>query len=292
MVAGLIGVPSETLIVGLDHGDDAAVVQLDGNGTAVLSTVDFFTPVVDDAYDWGRIGAANAFSDIYAMGGRPILAVNLLCWPRDLLPMSLAADVLRGGLAVAIEAGCPVAGGHSVDDPEPKYGMAVVGLAVLTLQAREGGRTSHVRTAVLAVACFMVLTFTGILTDVRIRRGGNPAAAVERLKGQLPPGQRLISFGHVDALFDAEADVLYQDFVTFAGFFGIPAAKTMLIDAWRITLMILFSWRKFGVRTEKRTQITKSTGSIPANSIVVRMNSFRFAAARADVSTVASVAIG
>jgi len=94
---------------------------------AILSTVDFFTPVVDDAYDWGRIAAANAFSDIYAMGGRPILAVNLVCWPRDVLPMSLAADVLRGGLAVAVEAGCPVAGGHSVDDPEPKYGMAVTG---------------------------------------------------------------------------------------------------------------------------------------------------------------------
>ncbi|MFI5286264.1 MAG: selenide, water dikinase SelD [Candidatus Dormibacteria bacterium] len=129
MVAGLVGVPSETLIVGLDHGDDAAAVRFERNGTAVLSTVDFFTPVVDNAYDWGRIAAANALSDIYAMGGRPILAVNLLCWPRDLLPMSLAAEVLRGGLAVAIEAGCPVAGGHSVDDPEPKYGMAVTGIA-------------------------------------------------------------------------------------------------------------------------------------------------------------------
>ena len=129
MVAGLVGVPSETLLVGLDHGDDAAAVRLNGNGTAVLSTVDFFTPVVDDAYDWGRIAAANAFSDIYAMGGRPILAVNLVCWPRDLLPMSLAAEVLRGGLAIATEAECPVAGGHSVDDPEPKYGMAVTGVA-------------------------------------------------------------------------------------------------------------------------------------------------------------------
>ena len=99
------------------------------NGTAVLSTVDFFTPVVDDAYDWGRIAAANALSDIYAMGGRPILAVNLVCWPRDVLPISLAAEVLRGGLAVATEAECPVAGGHSVDDPEPKYGMAVTGVA-------------------------------------------------------------------------------------------------------------------------------------------------------------------
>ncbi len=129
MVAGLVGVPSQSLLVGLEHGDDAAAVRLDGNGLAVLSTVDFFTPVVDDAYDWGRIAAANAFSDIYAMGGRPILAVNLVCWPRNVLPLSLAADVLRGGLAVAMEAGCPVAGGHSVDDPEPKYGMAVTGIA-------------------------------------------------------------------------------------------------------------------------------------------------------------------
>src|SRR4029079_3622254 len=89
---------------------------------------DFFTPVVDDAYDWGRIAAANALSDVYAMGGSPVVAVNLLAWPRDLLPMELAGEVLRGGLDVAREAGCHVAGGHSVDDPEPKYGMAVTGL--------------------------------------------------------------------------------------------------------------------------------------------------------------------
>ena len=144
MVAGLIGVPSESLLVGLDNGDDAAAVSIDANGTAVLSTVDFFTPVVDDAYDWGRIAASNALSDIYAMGGRPILAVNLMCWPRDVLPMTLAAEVLRGGLAVATEAGCPVAGGHSVDDPEPKYGMAVTGIAasnrLLRTDAGQPGR--------------------------------------------------------------------------------------------------------------------------------------------------------
>jgi len=84
---------------------------------------------VDDAYDWGRIAAANALSDVYAMGGRPILAINLVGWPRDTLPTELLREVLRGGLAVATAAGCPVAGGHSIDDPEPKYGMAVTGLA-------------------------------------------------------------------------------------------------------------------------------------------------------------------
>ncbi|WP_213007029.1 selenide, water dikinase SelD [Paractinoplanes toevensis] len=132
VVSGLVGGdlprgPGE-LLVGLDDGDDAAVVRIAG-GQAIVATADFFTPVVDDAYDWGRIAAANALSDVYAMGGTPVVAVNLLCWPRDLLPMELAAEVLRGGLDIAREADCYVAGGHSVDDPEPKYGMAVTGIA-------------------------------------------------------------------------------------------------------------------------------------------------------------------
>ncbi|MFD3625213.1 selenide, water dikinase SelD [Streptomyces sp. NPDC058726] len=121
------------LLVGAATGDDAAVAALPAAAgaapQAVVSTADFFTPVVDDAYDWGRIAAANALSDVYAMGGRPVLAVNLLAWPRDVLPFELAREVLRGGLTVAAEAGCHVGGGHSVDDPEPKYGMAVTGLA-------------------------------------------------------------------------------------------------------------------------------------------------------------------
>ena len=132
VVSGLMGEsaprgPGE-LLVGLDDGDDAAVVRI-ADGVAIVATADFFTPVVDDAYDWGRIAVANALSDVYAMGGAPVVGVNLLAWPRDLLPMELAAEVLRGGLAVAREAGCHVAGGHSVDDPEPKYGMAVTGIA-------------------------------------------------------------------------------------------------------------------------------------------------------------------
>ena len=128
LVAGLIRPGSADLLVGLDDGDDAAVVRVDGT-TAVLSTADFFTPVVDDAYDFGRIAAANALSDVYAMGGRPVLAINLVGWPRDVLPTELLREVLRGGFDIAAEAGCPVAGGHSIDDPEPKYGMAVTGIA-------------------------------------------------------------------------------------------------------------------------------------------------------------------
>ena len=113
---------------GSTAGDDAAVVRIEG-GTALIATTDFFTPVVDDAYDWGRIAAANALSDVYAMGGRPVVAVNLLGWPRDVLPLELATETLRGGLDVCNAAGCHLAGGHSVDDPEPKYGLAVTGVA-------------------------------------------------------------------------------------------------------------------------------------------------------------------
>ncbi|MGH9043326.1 MAG: selenide, water dikinase SelD [Acidimicrobiales bacterium] len=116
------------LLVGLEDGDDAAAVAKDAD-EVLIATTDFFTPVVDDPYDWGRIAAANALSDIYAMGGRPIVALNLLCWPRDLLPFSLAKEVLRGGLEITRLAGCHLAGGHSVDDPEPKYGLAVTGVA-------------------------------------------------------------------------------------------------------------------------------------------------------------------
>jgi selenide, water dikinase len=132
VLTGLIGAtvtdPAGELIVGLDDGDDAAVVRIH-HGLALIATADFFTPVVDDPYDWGRIAAANALSDVYAMGGRPVVAVNLLGWPRAVLPLELAAEVLRGGSDVCGSAGCHLAGGHSVDDPEPKYGMAVTGVA-------------------------------------------------------------------------------------------------------------------------------------------------------------------
>jgi selenide, water dikinase len=115
------------LLVGADTGDDAAVVRLSG-GRALMSTADFFTPVVDDPFDWGRIVAANAMSDVWAMGGEPVLAINLVGWPRAVLDLDLLAEVLRGGAALAREAGCPLAGGHTIDAPEPLYGLAVTGI--------------------------------------------------------------------------------------------------------------------------------------------------------------------
>ena len=128
LVSADLGSPSPDLLVGLDSGDDGAVVRIDG-ARAIVATTDFFTPVVDDPYDWGRIAAANALSDVYAMGGEPLVALNLLAWPRDRIPFELAAEVLRGGAAVCAEAACHLAGGHSIDDPEPKYGLAVTGTA-------------------------------------------------------------------------------------------------------------------------------------------------------------------
>jgi selenide, water dikinase len=114
------------LLVGLDAADDAAVYRL-RDDLAVVVTTDFFTPIVDDPYDWGRIAATNALSDVYAMGGAPLLALNLVAWPRETLPFELLARVLDGGADVVRAAGALVAGGHSIDDAEPKYGLAVVG---------------------------------------------------------------------------------------------------------------------------------------------------------------------
>lgn len=127
VVANLTTFDDPNLIVGLDSGDDAAAVRIDGS-RAVIATADFFTPIVDDPYDFGRIAAANALSDVYAMGGHPIVALNLLSWPRETLDFSLAKEIMRGGSDICAQAGCHLAGGHSIDDKEPKYGLAVTGV--------------------------------------------------------------------------------------------------------------------------------------------------------------------
>jgi selenide,water dikinase len=117
--------PPEVL-VGIDTGDDATVWRLDDE-RAIVATLDFFTPIVDDPYDWGRIAATNAMSDVYAMGGSPFLALNIAAWPVDDLPLSMLTSVLQGGVEAAAKAGVAVLGGHSITDPEPKYGMVVLG---------------------------------------------------------------------------------------------------------------------------------------------------------------------
>ena len=126
LVRGLDRPEDPDLLVGLDTADDAAVYRL-RDDLAIVVTTDFFTPIVDDPYDWGRVAATNALSDVYAMGGTPLLALNLVAWPREGLPFELLARVLDGGADVVRAAGALVGGGHSIDDPEPKFGLAVVG---------------------------------------------------------------------------------------------------------------------------------------------------------------------
>jgi len=114
------------LLVGVETSDDAAVYKLNAE-TAIIQTLDFFTPVVDDPYTFGQIAAANALSDIYAMGGKPLFALNIVCFPAD-LPVSILGEIIKGGAEKVKEAGALVVGGHSVDDNEPKYGLSVTGL--------------------------------------------------------------------------------------------------------------------------------------------------------------------
>ncbi len=160
------------ILVDASTRDDAAVYQLTPD-RAIVATVDFFTPIVDDAYDFGRIAAANALSDIYAMGATPLLALNLVGWPRDTLPYELLGDVLRGGADIAREAGAFVLGGHSVDDPEPKYGMVAIGEVhpnrIVTLANAQGGDvlvlTKPIGTGVLTTALKRDLASAADLAD-------------------------------------------------------------------------------------------------------------------------------
>ncbi len=117
---------SPNLIVGLENPDDGGVISI--GDTKIIQTVDFFTPILDNPYDWGRVAAANSLSDIYAMGGEPVSALQLVCWPREEISFDILSQVINGGLDIMAEAGCTVIGGHSIDDKEPKYGFSVTGV--------------------------------------------------------------------------------------------------------------------------------------------------------------------
>lgn len=144
IVAGLERPADPRVLVAADTADDAGVVAL-SDDLAIVQTVDFFTPIVDDPYWFGRIAATNALSDVYAMGGRPVSALNLVAFPLETLGAEVLAEILRGGADAAAAAGAAIVGGHSIDDPEPKYGMAVTGVVhpreVLT---NAGGRAGDV----------------------------------------------------------------------------------------------------------------------------------------------------
>ncbi len=150
--------------------DDAAVVRISAERALVLTT-DFFTPIVDDAYAFGQIAAANALSDVYAMGGRPLWCLNLVGWPREKLPLDLLGEILKGGADVVARAGAVVLGGHSIDDPEPKYGLVAVGEVHPDAMTTNAGARAGDR---------LVLTKpigTGVVTTA-LTKGAAPADAV------------------------------------------------------------------------------------------------------------------
>ena len=171
MLRHLPAVTDPLVLVGAESSDDAAVYRLNAE-QALVATVDFITPVVDDPYLFGQVAAANALSDVYAMGARPVFALNVVCFPRETLPLEDLGRVMQGGADKAAEAGIPILGGHSVDDPEPKYGLVALGLVhpervVANRGARPGDR--------------LVLTKplgTGVITTA-IKRDAAPAEAVE-----------------------------------------------------------------------------------------------------------------
>ena len=139
ILKGNISMPdNEKLLVGNHTKDDAAVLDL-GNGTALISTTDFFMPIVDDPYNFGRIASANAISDVYAMGGKPVLAIAILGWPIDKLSAEVAQRVIDGSRSICLEAGIPLGGGHSIDSPEPIFGLAVNGI-VATDHVKQNNR--------------------------------------------------------------------------------------------------------------------------------------------------------
>src|SRR4051794_15591881 len=172
IVAALPRPTDPRVLVAADTADDAGVVQLTPD-LAIVQTVDFFTPIVDDPYAFGRIAATNALSDIYAMGGRPVSALNLVAYPLETLGPDVLREILRGGADAAAAAGAAVVGGHSIDDPEPKYGMAVTGVvapdAILT---NAGGRAGDALVLTKPLGAGAVAT--------AIKRGLADAALVER----------------------------------------------------------------------------------------------------------------
>lgn len=159
------------LLIGLARPDDAGVYAL-GDGRALIQTIDVFTPVVDGGYDWGRIAAANALSDVYAMGGTPLTALAYLGWPRDHLPLDLASQVLRGGFDVLAQGACTVVGGHSIDAPEPTFGFAITGIGPETgVVAIDGARVGDALVLTKPIG-------TGIVTTA-IKRGYCPESVAD-----------------------------------------------------------------------------------------------------------------
>lgn len=175
------------LIIGNETRDDAAVVDL-GDGTGIVSTTDFFMPIVDDPHTFGRIAAANAISDIYAMGGTPLMSIAILGWPIDKLPPEVAGAVLEGGRSVCDDAGIPLAGGHSIDSPEPIFGLAVTGRVMLDqLKANASAKVGDqlFLTKPLGVGMISTAQKKGVVKDEHIKAATKSMATLNKIGVEL-----------------------------------------------------------------------------------------------------------
>jgi len=189
ILTGLPGLDCRNLLVGTDTNDDACVYRLTDD-TAIVQTVDFFPPMVDDPFLFGQIAAANALSDIYAMGAKPIFALNLLCFP-SCLDLSVAREILAGGADKAMEAGCVIAGGHSIVDEEPKYGLCVTGLIhpsrILTNSNAKPGDslvlTKKIGSGIIATACK-----SGLLTEDQAAEAFDSMRTLNRRAAEIATG--------------------------------------------------------------------------------------------------------
>ena len=200
-VLGTLSLPelTEEVLVASDTGDDAAVVRLP-DGLAIVATLDFFTPIVDDPYDWGRIAATNALSDLYAMGARPFLALNIVNWPVDDLPLETLGRVLQGGIDVASKAGAAVLGGHSITDPEPKFGMVALGLA-------DPARIVRNSTAPPGARLFLTKPLGLGIASTALKRGVADPALVSRAVDLMTTLNDDASLAMVEAGAEAATDV-------------------------------------------------------------------------------------
>jgi selenide,water dikinase len=226
------------VLVGSAGGDDAAVYEL-APGLALVQTLDFFTPLVDDPYDFGRIAAANALSDVYAMGARPVTALNIVAFPLEQLGGDVLREVLRGGLDVVTQAGASIVGGHSVTDPEPKYGLAVTGLvdpAAMTTNA--GGRAGDllVLTKPLGVGAIVTARKRGQAGDELVAAATevmttlNAVASAEALAAGVRGMTDVTGFGLLGHLHHLARESGLAALVDAAAVPAIPGVEELLRD--------------------------------------------------------------
>lgn len=192
------GTDFENLLVGNHSRDDAAVLDL-GNGDALISTTDFFMPIVDDPFEFGRIAATNAISDVYAMGGRPVLAIAILGWPIDKLPPAVAGKVIEGGRKACLDAGIALAGGHSIDSPEPIFGLAVNGIVkIVNLKKNNTARAGDILflTKKLGIGLLATASKKGLLKEEDLQVAITSMTTLNKI------GEELGKLNHVSALTD------------------------------------------------------------------------------------------